>query len=114
AVILLWLPWLPSFIAQAHHSAIEGRRGSALNPITLSTIGETMGRSLFGDPFIPLHRLPGTGPMLVLGALLVVALPFGFLRRRGSGAWRPALAMPWMLILLLAVAPMILILLYSL
>jgi mannosyltransferase len=114
-LIALWLPWLPSFLVQAHHSEIEGSRGTLLNPVTLTNVAQLSGRALIGDPFVPLRDLPGNIPMAILAALLVGLLAALIHTRRGTfGHWRRALASPGALILLLALAPPLIIILYSL
>ena len=114
-IVVAWLPWLPSFRVQAHHSAIEGTRGSLLNPVTLSNVLQVIGRALFGHPFVALRDLPGIVPMALLVALLVGLLVALVYSRRGAarGWWR-ALATPRGLVVLVALAPPVLIVLYSL
>jgi mannosyltransferase len=114
-IVVAWLPWLPSFRVQAHHSAMEGARGSALTPVTLSNVFQVTGRTLIGHPFVALRHLPGIVPMVLLSALLLGLLAALVLSRRGAfGGWWRGLATPGGLVLVLALAPPALIILYSL
>lgn len=113
-IVVAWLPWLPSFRVQAHHSAIEGTRGSLLDPVTVSNVLQVIGRALFGHPFVALRHLPGIVPLALLTALIIGLAALVYSRRGAARAWWRGLATPRGLVVLLALAPPVLIVLYSL
>ena len=65
--LLLFLPWLPSFIVQAENSADEARRIAAAVPLTFSNVAELGPRALVAHPFVPFRDLPGRAVLLCLG-----------------------------------------------
>lgn len=102
-VVLVWLPWLPSFVVQARHSGDEARRLSALVPLTVSNAVKAEGQSLVGHPYVNLAKLPGTVPMVVLGVVLAAALALGL--ALPARRW-PAIRDGRLLALLALVAPL--------
>jgi hypothetical protein len=113
--VLAFLPWLPSFIVQARHSADEARRISEAVPLTLSNVAEFAVEPLVSRPWTPLSDLPGRVALVVLAALLV-GLVLGAIhgardRTIGLGTM---LATRRGLVMLLALAPLIGLVLYSL
>jgi mannosyltransferase len=109
AVVLALVPWLPSLVVQADHSSEEAARLAVLAPLTASNVAEAAGKSLAGHPFVSLTAVPGRAVVAVLVAVLLVAAALAF-RRRGE------LSPPGrgVLLALLAVAPVVGLLLYSL
>jgi Dolichyl-phosphate-mannose-protein mannosyltransferase len=115
AALLLLAPWLPSFLVQARHSGGEARRLALLAPLTVSSFFKTSALALVGHPFEPLRDVPGRAPLVVVFALLAgtaLAVAYGSWRR--VGLKKPNLAAPGTLLVLLAVAPVLALTLYSL
>jgi uncharacterized membrane protein len=116
AVVVAWLPWLPSFLVQARHSETEAKGLAALAPFTFSRFVKTTFAAVAGHPFADLHSIPGRVPALtILGVLLVglaLALVRGFPQR--SGRFTATVSTPFGLVLLLAVTPPLVLGLYSL
>jgi 4-amino-4-deoxy-L-arabinose transferase-like glycosyltransferase len=103
AIVLCWLPWLPSFLLQERHSAAEGRRVASLVPSTVPDFGRINGQMLFGFPFARLRDIPGLPELYLAIAVVVIAVLAtiaGLARRRR----RPSLGSERALIALLAVA----------
>jgi hypothetical protein len=113
-VVLLWLPWLPSFLVQFRHSAKEAEYLSHGSPATISHVSQITATSLVGLPFTPLRQLPGrpTVAVLALVALgVLLALGSAVYRRRGDR--QRLVASRVSLIAALAVAPLIALCLYT-
>jgi Dolichyl-phosphate-mannose-protein mannosyltransferase len=112
---LAFLPWVPSFIVQLRHSADEARRINEVAPLTFSNVVDFTVEPLVSRPWTPLSDLPGRVPLVVLGAILagvVIALLVGV--RIRTRTLRVTLATPRGLVALLALAPLIGLVLYSL
>jgi len=115
AVVLAFMPWFPSFLIQARHSADEAKRLAEITPVSLSNVGEAVGKALFGHPFVALRDLPGRLAIALLAALLVLALiAVAVGERRAGHRFKPKLSTRGALLVLLAVAPPLGIVLYSL
>jgi mannosyltransferase len=115
AVVLVLLPWLPSFLAQARHSGAEARRLAMLAPLTFKSFVTTTVKALTGHPFAGLGTVPGKAALAVMAAALVAlaVAAVSDLRRRG-GLRAPSSSAPGVLVGLLAVTPVVLLALYSL
>ena len=111
---LVFLPWVPSFVVQLRHSAAEARRINELAPLTLSNVADFTVEPLVSRPWTPLSDLPGRVPLAVLGALLAGLLIALLARVRRTETLRPTLATPGGLVVLLALAPLVGLVLYSL
>jgi mannosyltransferase len=112
---LAFLPWVPSFIVQLRHSADEARRINELAPLTFSNVVDFAVEPLVSRPWTPLSDLPGRVPLAVLGALLAgLLIAFLVEVRKGTKVLKPKLAAPRALVVLLALAPLIGLVLYSL
>jgi hypothetical protein len=113
AVVVAFLPWLPSFIVQARHSDAEAAFIATVAPVTLSTIETFSTRPVFGHPGIPMGQLPGSFPVaLMLTALAVALLVTGY---RWIAARRaPSPPRAGGLLVLLAIFPLVGLILYSL
>ncbi len=115
AVVLAFLPWVPSFLLQARHSSDEAKRLSLLSPLTLSNVEEAVGKALAGHPFVALREIPGRSALAVLAILLVsVAVALGFQWARQERRAMPRAGSPATLLALLALFPLAAIVLYSL
>ena len=104
-VALAYLPWLPSFVVQARHSADEGHRLAAYVPTSWHEFGLINGQELFGHPFAPLHQIPGT-PAFVVSVTVACGAALAALVRGARNRNVPTLSDERCLIALLAlVAP---------
>ncbi len=113
--VLLFLPWLPSFVVQARNSSDEARRISEMVPLTLSNVAEFSVKPLIGHPYVSLADIPGRMPTAVLAGLFVALLILKVRSRWGGGVIRQySLRSRAGLVVLLAVAPFVGLLLYSL
>jgi hypothetical protein len=111
---LAFLPWVPSFIVQLRHSADEAKRINEVAPLTFSNVVDITVEPLVSRPWTPLSDLPGRAPLAVLGALLaglLIALLVGALR--ATKTLRPTLATTRGVVVLLALAPLVGLVLYS-
>lgn len=115
AVLLAFLPWLPSFVVQADNSAGEARRIADLVPFTLTNLAELGPRALVGHPFVPFRDLPGWTALSCLGGL-VAGTFLVFLGGVSVGRiqFKPRLAGRGSLLLLLTLAPFVILVAYSL
>jgi 4-amino-4-deoxy-L-arabinose transferase-like glycosyltransferase len=114
-VVLAFLPWLPSFIVQFRHSADEARRISEMAPLTLSNVAEFAVKPLLAHPYVPLSDIPGTVPSSLLGVLLggaFIVLAYSRRDQLGRVAARPHHR--GALLVLLTLAPLMGLVLYSL
>lgn len=113
--VLAFLPWLPSFLVQARHSADEAKGIDQVAPLTLPTLAEMSTKALAGHPLVRVGEIPGRAPLVILGAVLVALVLGAFYEwsRRGRRLG-PALATPRGLLVLLALAPLVGLALYSL
>jgi Dolichyl-phosphate-mannose-protein mannosyltransferase len=114
-VVLAFLPWLPSFILQYENSADEARRISETVPLTLSNVAEFAVEPLVSRPWTPISDLPGRIPLAVL-AVLLVGLVLGLMvkLRTRTITFRPTLGTRGGLVIVLAFAPLVGLVLYSL
>jgi hypothetical protein len=113
-VVLAFLPWLPSFLVQIRHSGKEALFLSQVVPLTASRVAKISGQSLVGHPFLSLSQLPGRGTLAILAAVVVVLLSaLGYGLWRGTRRFRPTLSTRRGLVVLLALAPLVGLVLYS-
>jgi 4-amino-4-deoxy-L-arabinose transferase-like glycosyltransferase len=103
AIVICWLPWLPSFLLQERHSAAEGHRVASLVPSTLPDFGRINGQVLFGFPFARLADIPGLPELFVAIAVVVIAAIATVARCVRRRHW-PGLGSEPVLICLLALA----------
>jgi hypothetical protein len=114
-VVMAFLPWLPSFVVQFENSADEARRISEAVPLTLSNVAEFAVEPLVSRPWTPLSDLPGRVPLAVLLGLFLGLLSLVLFRLRTRGpSLRASLATRGGLVVLLALAPLVGLVLYSL
>jgi 4-amino-4-deoxy-L-arabinose transferase-like glycosyltransferase len=115
AVVVAFLPWLPSFIVQARHSDTEAAFIATVAPVKLDVIATMTARTLYGDPgaHLSIGDVPGYFPeALILGALGAAVAVTGY---RWIAAGRaPSPPRAGGLIVLLAVFPLVALILYSL
>ena len=97
-VVVAYLPWLPSYLLQQKHSANEARRIASLVSPSLGVLWRLCEQAIFGAPFLPLHVLPGTIPLIAAFAAIAVAAILVSRRVLVSSSWRPQLASPLTLI----------------
>jgi 4-amino-4-deoxy-L-arabinose transferase-like glycosyltransferase len=113
AVVVAFLPWLPSFIVQARHSDAEAAFIATIAPVEPATIARVTTRPLFGHPDLPMEELPGYLPealiLTALGAALVVT---GY--RWVAAGRAPSPPRAGGLLALLAIFPLVALILYSL
>ncbi len=113
AVVVAFLPWLPSFIVQARHSDAEAAFIAIIAPVKLSVIEGLVSHPLFAHPHLPLKHLPGSFPEALILTALAVALVVTAYRwittRRAPSPPRAG-----GLLLLLAIFPLVALILYSL
>lgn len=102
-VLLAYLPWVPSFVVQARHSADEGHRLAAYVPTSWNEFGLINGQELFGHPFAPLHQIPGT-PALVVSVAVAGGAALAAVLRTWRNHRLPALGEERCLVALLALA----------
>jgi uncharacterized membrane protein len=113
--VLVWLPWLPSFLVQARHSGAEARRLALLAPLTASSFVKTSVVAIVGHPFEPLRDVPGHLPLTLLGVVLAAAaLVVASEVRHRISLSNLRTAAPGVLLMLLAVVPVAALALYSL
>jgi hypothetical protein len=115
AVAMLgFLPWLPSFLVQARHSADEARRISEIVPLTLSNAAHFTLEATVSRQWVALSDLPGRVPLAILGALLAGLLIVVLNKTRtGTARLGSTLATSSGLLVLLALAPLVGLVLYS-
>jgi Dolichyl-phosphate-mannose-protein mannosyltransferase len=114
-VLLAFLPWLPSFLVQFENSADEARRISEAVPLTLSNVAEFAVEPLVSRPWTPLSDVPGSIAVGVIAALLVgVVLVLVHRVWSGNTTLKPTLGTRGGLVVLLALAPLVGLLTYSL
>jgi hypothetical protein len=114
-IVLAFVPWLPSFIVQAGHSADEARRISEMVPLTLSNVAEFAVKPLIAHPYVPLSGIPGTLPAVALGVLVLGAFILtSYGAREGLRSVRSSLKSRGALLLLLTLAPLVGLIVYSL
>jgi hypothetical protein len=132
AVVLAFLPWLPSFIVQVRHSDLEAAVIDAIAPLTPEKLIEISGRAMAGHPFISLRELFGIVPLIAIAAAVAAALAYRLWRWRrvsperavergqgtggrdsGRGRLRAALADRRALLVIGALAPLVGVALYS-
>ena len=113
AVIVAFLPWLPSFIVQARHSDAEAAFIASVAPVTLPTIGNVTIHPLFGHPAIPMETLPGYLPEALMLTALGAALVLTGHRWIATGR-APSPPRAGGLLVLLAIFPLVALILYSL
>ena len=116
APALATLAWLPSLAEQVGNSSDELARLAAAAPLSLDTLGKLIWRSLIGNPFVPLDRVPGTPAVYAIALGAAVAAGFAIAR---ALAWfrladRPAPRATTVLVALIALAPLALALIVSL
>ena len=115
AVVVAFLPWLPSFLVQLRNSEFEAAVIDAVAPLTASQLAEISGRALAGHPFLSLRDLFGLLPLIAIAVTIVVAAVALVLDRPAGRRRRvPALSANLGLLGLLTVAPLAGIALYSL
>jgi mannosyltransferase len=114
-VVLAFVPWLPSFVVQFENSADEARRISEAVPLTWSSVAEFAVEPLLSRPWTPLSDVPGTIALAILLALFAaIVLGLVYRLRIRSLRLRPTLATRGGLVVLLALAPFVGLVLYSL
>lgn len=106
--LLAFAPWLPAFVVQARNSADEARRISLLVPLSPANVAEAAIKGLVGHPYAPLGELPGRPALVALGAVVVAALLLAA-RSPARLSWRDGRG----LLVVLALAPLVLVVLYS-
>jgi 4-amino-4-deoxy-L-arabinose transferase-like glycosyltransferase len=112
--LLAFLPWLPSFLVQARHSADEARRISEIVPLTLSNAAHFTLEALVSRQWVALSDLPGRVPLAILGALAAGLLTVVVSKARtGTARLGSTLAGSTGLLVLLALAPLVGLVLYS-
>jgi hypothetical protein len=114
-VVLACLPWLPSFIVQFRHSAGRSQADQRDRAVDALKLAEFSVKPLVAHPFIPLSKIPGGVPLRVLAAVfagLFILLLYQA-HRRGRRL-RPRLTSGGGLVVLLALAPLVGLVLYSL
>ncbi|MEI6446376.1 MAG: glycosyltransferase family 39 protein [Actinomycetes bacterium] len=116
APLLATLAWLPSMADQVRNSSDELARLSAAAPLSLDTLGRLIGRTLVGNPFVALDRVPGSAALVAIAIGATIAAGFALAR---FVEWsrldeRPKPKAETMLLVLIAVAPLALALLVSL
>ena len=84
-VVVAFLPWLPSFIVQARHSADEARRIEELAPLTISNAADFAGKPLVAHPFVSVSDIPGRIALLVLALALVIGIVYAARARPPRG-----------------------------
>jgi hypothetical protein len=87
AIVLGYLPWLPSFIVQSDDTSAQ--RISTFKQFTPKGVIRELTIALDGHPFLPLSSVPGRAALVLLGAGAAAALAGFALRRhvpRGAGA----------------------------
>lgn len=92
AAVLVFVPWVPSFLEQARHSGDEARRIDLMSPLTASNLADTWAKSFVGHPYDSLRDQPGRLVVVVLGvglAAVALALVAGGSRVRRPGLRRP-------------------------
>jgi len=109
AVVVGYLPWLPSQITQRRVVGGEGII-EELEPLTLGSVARSVLKLVPGHPFAPLRELPGRVALAALLIALAVALAALVAERR----CRRPLPAPVLLIVALALATPVGALLYSL
>jgi 4-amino-4-deoxy-L-arabinose transferase-like glycosyltransferase len=113
AVVVAFLPWLPSFLVHAGHSDIEAAYLASVAPVKLSTIETFTTRTLFGHPPLSMKELPGSFPeALMLTALSVALVVTGY--RWIAAGHAPSPPRAGGLFALLAIFPLVALILYSL
>jgi hypothetical protein len=70
-VVLLWLPWLPSFLVQFRHSSKEAGFLAGVAPLSVHQVSQIVTQSLVGLPFVQPHDFPGWPVIIVLVVLVV-------------------------------------------
>ncbi len=115
AVVIAYLPWVPGFLEQARNSSGEAGELDELAPTTLDHVATISTKALAGHPFPPLSEFPGRFALVLLGAVLLSAGIYAlWMARRRGQAPRLSLATPVGLLAILATAPVIGQVLYSL
>jgi hypothetical protein len=100
AIVLAYLPWIPSYLVQQDHSADEARRIAALAPPSLDYFARANAQMAVGQPFASLRDVPGRAAVVIAVALLAAAVVAAIVRAiRGR---RPGARV--VLVILLAVA----------
>jgi hypothetical protein len=100
AIVVAYLPWVPSYLVQQDHSGDEARRIAALAPPSLEYFARANAQMTFGQPFASLRDIPGKAATAVAIALLACAVVAAVVRAvRGH---RPGARV--VLVVLLAVA----------
>ena len=114
AVFVAFLPWVPSFLTQFDHSSKEAEYLSKVAPLTASQLAEISGKSLVAHPFVSMADLPGPASLAVLALTLVAsAAALAHAALSGRQAFRPSTTGRPALVVLLAVAPLVGLALYS-
>ena len=113
AVVVAFLPWLPSFIVQARHSDAEAAFIATVAPVNLSTIEGLAPARSSGIPASHWTQLPGYFPeALILTALGVALVVTGY--RWIATRRAPSPPRAGGLLVLLAIFPLVALILYSL
>lgn len=88
AILLGYLPWLPSFLVQRSHAGDEASRIAQLAPPSPGYFLRANAQVLFGEPFVSLRAVPGRVALVALLAICAAGL-VTVLARVARGA-RPA------------------------
>ena len=78
AVVLAYLPWLPSFVTQSDDNA--SNRIDSFAPLSAESFVRDWLKSVDGHPFIPLRDLPGRPAELLFCVVVAVALVVALVR----------------------------------
>ena len=109
AVVLGFVPWINGFREDLHAPNYI----SALAPLTPHVILTILATTWIGHPFTPIDRLPGTAVAALAAVALAIAAIGLLLKARATGRLRWHPNSRTILIVLLALAPACLMLLYS-
>ena len=112
AALLVWLPWLPSFLVQGDHSDAEAKNLAASFPLSFSTVTDLVPRVLAGHPHVPLDAIPGVLPGAVMIGVLLAAV-LALTSRWATERVRPRPPREGSLIVALALVPLAGLILYS-
>ncbi len=107
-----FLPWLSSFLVHAQHGGGEAKLIDQLAPLTPSNVAHVWAQALVGHPYVALGDLPGWPALAAVAASVGGLLLTAAVQRRGL-APATTLAGGRVLVVLLALAPIAAVVLYS-